>query len=242
MGKVLTLVSGDTSPAKLAPLCDSTGGTPVAKNMAAIQKSTTGGDDVGWLAVGTHRDTDTLTGPGGFSPTLAPLTLIGGGDSYSATEGSRVARQFRIHEGGAQLVLPGGSYGSGGAYQAPLKAINGSVALAAATANQAVSVAVASNFGYLTDMYLWRTDATAALSASTEVRLMDASAGTILWTMIWPAVTAAAATPFGLAPPIIIHFSNPPRTSVVNGQFFITTVGTAITWSVQMNGYYSTGV
>jgi hypothetical protein len=126
------------------------------------------------------------------------------------------------------IVLPGGSIDASGAYVQPLLATGGGVAIAAATANQALTVAAgAGSFGYMTDLNLIIT-ATAVVAGT--VSLLDASGGTVLWS--FPYLAAGAVNQV-----IQIHFSNPVRTSIANGQFFITTTGAGVTWAASCNGY-----
>jgi hypothetical protein len=126
------------------------------------------------------------------------------------------------------LVLPGGSIDATGAYVAPLLATGGGVVVAANTANQAFTVAVSGQFGFITDILIIVT-ATAAVAGT--IALLDSSGGTVLW-----------GTGFGSGGPALnavipVRFSNPPRTLTAGGQFFISTVGAGITYIASCNGY-----
>jgi hypothetical protein len=125
------------------------------------------------------------------------------------------------------LVLPGGSIDAAGAYVDPLKAVGGGVAIAAATANQAFTVAVSGRYGYLSDVLLFVT-ATAAVAGS--ISILDSSGGTVVWSFPFPGAPAAGAS-------LVMKFTNPPRTALAGGQFFITTTGAGVTWAAMCNGY-----
>jgi hypothetical protein len=126
------------------------------------------------------------------------------------------------------LVLPGGSLDASGAYVAPLLAVGGGAAIAAATANQAFTAASAGRFGYLTDVLLFVT-ATAAVSGN--ISILDQSSGAVVWNFPYPGAPNAGTV-------ITLKFTNPPRTALAGGQFFITTTGAGVTWVAMANGYY----
>jgi hypothetical protein len=130
------------------------------------------------------------------------------------------------------LILPGGNIDQAGAYAAPLLATGGCVALTAAGANQAFSVALAGNFAYLTSITLICT-ATAGVAAT--ISILDASGGNVLFKLTYTAAPALNAT-------LTIPFQAVPRTAAQNGQFFATTTGAGVTWSIACNGYYDNAV
>lgn len=134
---------------------------------------------------------------------------------------------------GRQLVLPGGSIDASGAYVAPLQGPGGGLVVAANSANQVLSNAVAGRFGYITELLLIVT-ATAAVSST--IALQDASGGTVLWGFAFPATGPILGT---ILP---VRFSNPPRTAAAGGQFFISTTGAGITYMASCNGYLDNGL
>ncbi len=126
------------------------------------------------------------------------------------------------------LVLPGGSIDVTGAYITPLMAPGGGLIVAANTANQTFSNAVSGSFGFMTDLFIINT-ATAAVAAT--IGIQDASGGTVLWGLSFPATGPILGTV------INIQFSNPLRTSVAGGIFVLTTTGAGVTWMATCNGY-----
>jgi hypothetical protein len=130
---------------------------------------------------------------------------------------------------GRQLVLPGGSIDAAGAYVAPLIATGGALAVAANTINQALTVAASGRFAYMTDMLIVVT-ATAAVAGT--IALQDSSGGTVLWGIGFGATgpTIGAVIP--------VRFTNPPRNLTAGGQFFLSTTGAGVTYTVSCNGYY----
>jgi hypothetical protein len=223
----------------LAPLIDSTATTSALRVPASIVNAnqTVGGDTTrppGWQAIGTHREADTLLTPGGWTLPAGqiPELLMAGGDSTSATVGARVMRALRVHEGGSQFWLPGGAYAAAGTWQTPLMAIGGGLVLANATANTtALTNSLASNFGHITDVLIV---CTLAGTGAQTVKILDASAGTAVFSLITSVATAGDSFPF--------HFSSPPRTAAVGTTFFVSTSGTTGTWGIMVNGFFSTGI
>ena len=128
---------------------------------------------------------------------------------------------------GRNLMLPGVSIDATGSFVQPLSATGGGVVIAAATANQAITSAVAGRFQYMTDIMLYLTFS-AAVAATLTV--LDASGGTVLVNLNFTTAPAVGAI-------IPLKFSNPLRTATAGGQFFITTTGAAITWIAVLNGY-----
>lgn len=126
------------------------------------------------------------------------------------------------------LTLPAYGINLSGAYVAPLTATGGGLAIAAATANQALTVASAGNFAYMTDLWIMPT---ALAAVANTFSVLDSSGGTVLFNL--PLLTGLAVG--SLVP---IRFSVPIRTAVAGGQFFVSTTGAALTWAAWVNGYY----
>ena len=126
------------------------------------------------------------------------------------------------------VIIPGYGIDLSGNYVQPLRATGGGLAIAAATANQALTVASAGNFAYLTDLWIMPT---ALAAVANTFSILDASGGTVLFNL--PLLTGLAVC--ALVP---IHFSVPLRTATAGGQFFVSTTGAALTWAAWVNGYY----
>lgn len=139
-----------------------------------------------------------------------------------------------INSGSVQrtVMLPGGAIDATGVYPAPLMATGGGMALTAAGANQAFTVALAGKYGFMTGLWLVPT---ALVAVANSITLLDASGGNILWNM--PLLTGL---PIGTM--VQVKFENPLRTAAAGGQFYMTTAGAALTWSVGCNGYYDSAL
>lgn len=226
--------------AKMLGLIDSATTTSLMRQPASLVagNQTTGGDTTippGWMAVGSHSDGLALLSPAGWViPSPSPLMLMGGADSASTTEGSRLARPLRVHEGGSQYVLPGSSLAPAtNAYQAPLKAVGGSFLTTAGGANnQTLTNTLASNFGYMTDITII---VDVVLTGAATVLILDASGGTTMHEWQFPATAwPVKHTQFPF------HFTVPIRTAAAGAAFFVTTTGSAGSWQITCNGFFAT--
>lgn len=109
-----------------------------------------------------------------------------------------------------------------------LKAVGGSKALAAATADQVITdVAGTGKYGYLSRFTL---TCVATAAVATTVVLKDAASGAVLWRLVL-ATAPAVNTMY------TIEFPHVPRTAALNGVFVMDTTGAAVTWDVSVNGY-----
>ncbi len=132
---------------------------------------------------------------------------------------------------GKEATFPGGGWDQQRNYIGPLQSPNGSVALAAATADQAISEAPGSGIhGYLTSVTAICTVAGGA--GVCTLTILDGPGGTPLWRLNLAAKPTANQE-------FKRTFEMPPRTRSSNGQFVATTSGTDTTWDVTVNGYKS---
>ena len=138
---------------------------------------------------------------------------------------------FNIGLVNRNATLPTPHWNSDGSYTIPLLAIGGELAVAAATANQPLTAAApAAQYAYITNIYVIVT-ATAAAAASFS--LLDATSGNVLHKFSY---NAAGPT---LHDKVTFRFEIPHRTAALAGQFFVTTTGAGITYSVQCNGFFT---
>lgn len=124
--------------------------------------------------------------------------------------------------------MPSPAIKADGSYASPLLATGGGLAIAANTANQAISVVSAGKFAYITDILLVCTALGAVVNT---ISLLDNTGGNVLWNM--PLLTGLA-----VGAVIPVHFSIPRRCAVAGGQFYLSTTGIGVTWAVSIDGFY----
>jgi hypothetical protein len=130
------------------------------------------------------------------------------------------------------ITLPGGSIDQSGAHVQPLMGTGGGLAIAAATANQAFTVAVAGKFAFMTSFWFVPT---ALAAVANTITILDSSGGAALWNM--PLLTGLA-----VGTMVQVKLDVPIRTLAAGGQFFISTTGAALTWAGGCNGYYDSAL
>lgn len=224
--------------AKVLLLADSTATTPASKQPAAVQASASGEATypVGWQGIATHRDTDAHNAAGGFTPTLAPLVLIGGKD-FAATP---IIRALRCDENG---ILMSDSMAHAMAGVKLVDSTAGGTSITNTVTETAISTADASKFGYLCMIHGICTviGTNAAIATWT---LKDGAAGTTLWVFDVAINSPVGSTlnNVGAAPNAgPITFAVPLKTNAINKSYTMTaSVATLGTWRFHVNGFLST--